>query len=284
MKPLASEKSLSEAPQFGLLLSIALHVALLAALLLWSEGASSVQIIAAGPGEGGQGGGGSIEVGIADPSAILGFAKPQTVSFLGEEDNPINNARLIEAERRAGEKEEALLPPADRERPDPSAIKTERPVAPQQERIYTGGEERGRARGASAQVGRSFGTPVPAMLGGIGLGAGQGLGTGTGLPGGSEYGRRIQAILSRNYNPPAIETDQVHYVIILLRIARDGRILSIVNGRVAPAYIKQRSNLDLVNRAAERAILASDPLPPFPAGFLAGANEAFAEVWFRYPK
>jgi hypothetical protein len=280
MNRLAPENALSP-PQLGLLLSMALHVALIVALFLWSEGTSSVQIIAAGPGEGGQGGG-SIEVGVADLSAILGFAKPQSVSFLGQEDNPINNVRLIEAERRAGEKEEALLPPTDANKPDPTAIKTERPVAPQQERIYTGRQELGRAQGAWAQVGRSFGTPVPAMLGGIGLGAGQGLGTG--LPGGSEYGRRIQAILSRNYNPPAIETSQVHYVIIVLRIARDGRILSIINGRIAPAYVKQRSNLDLVNRAAERAILASDPLPPFPAGFLAGANEAVAEVWFRYPK
>jgi hypothetical protein len=261
-------------PQLGLLLSIALHVAVLVALFLWSDSASSVQIIAAGPGQGE----GSIEVGVADLSAILGFAKPQPVSSLGKEDNPINNARLIEVERRAGEKQEALLPPTEVDKPDPAAIKTDRPVAPSEERIYTGRQEQGRAQGASAQVGHSFGSPVPAMLGGIGLGLG------AGLPGGSEYGRRIQSILSRNYNPPAIETDQVHYAIIILRIARDGRILSIINGRVAPTYIKQRSNLDLVNRAAERAILASDPLPPFPAGFLAGANEAVAEVWFRYPK
>jgi len=25
-------------------------------------------------------------------------------------------------------------------------------------------------------------------------------------------------------------------------------------------------------------------LPPFPSGFLTGAQEATAEVWFRYPK
>ena len=104
------------------------------------------------------------------------------------------------------------------------------------------------------------------------------------MPGGSEYGRRIQSILSRNYNPPSVEADGVQYVIILLRIARDGRILSVSNGRVSPGFIKQRSSLDLVNRAAERAIIAADPLPEFPPGFLTGTQIAVAEVWFRYPK
>jgi hypothetical protein len=91
-------------------------------------------------------------------------------------------------------------------------------------------------------------------------------------------------ILSRNYNPPAVDAAGVHYVVIRLRIARDGRILSLSGGRVAAAYIRQRSQLDLVNRAAERAIIASDPLPPIPSGFISGAQEAMAEVWFRYPK
>jgi len=53
---------------------------------------------------------------------------------------------------------------------------------------------------------------------------------------------------------------------------------------VSGAYIKQRSPNAQVNYAAERAVIASDPLPPFPSGFLASAQEATAEVWFRYPK
>jgi hypothetical protein len=94
----------------------------------------------------------------------------------------------------------------------------------------------------------------------------------------------IQSILSRNYNPPAVETGDVQYVVILVRISRDGRILSVQNGRVSPAHIRRRSSIALLNNAAERAVLASDPLPPFPAGFLSGVQEAVAEVWFRYPK
>jgi len=157
-------------------------------------------------------------------------------------------------------------------------------VANQHEKIFTGKEERGRSVNQSAQVGRTYGTPTPAsMIGGVGIGSG-GSGVGTGLPGGSEYGRRIQAILSRNFNPPAGASDSVQYVVIVIKIARDGRILSISNGRISPAYIKQRSQNSQVNYAAERAVLAADPLPPFPAGFLTGASEASAEVWFRYPK
>lgn len=269
--------------RLGLALSIGLHLVLSAGLFFWFNQSISTQIVAAGPGEGGEGGGGSIEVGVADPAAILGFAKPQAVSFVGDQDSAINNAR-IESSRPESSEAEALLPPTERDRPSPDSIKTDRPVATQHERIFTGKEERGRSASHSAQVGRSFGSPAPSVAGGIGIGSGGGFGGGTGLPGGSAYGRLIQSIFSRNYAPPAVEVEGVQYVIILVRIARDGRILSVSNGRVAPAYFKQRSSLALVNNAAERAVLAANPLPAFPAGFLGGAGEAVAEVWFRYPK
>ncbi|HLG16021.1 MAG TPA: TonB C-terminal domain-containing protein [Blastocatellia bacterium] len=268
--------------RLGIVASVVFHVVVIAGLLLWIERAATTEFVAAGPGEGGEGGGGSIEVGVADPSSILGFARPQPVSHLGDQDNPINNARVETFHPQ--DDSEALLPPTDRDPSNPDALKTDRPVLNQQEKIFTGKDERGRSASDSAQVGRSFGSPTPAMAGGVGIGSGGGLGVGTGLPGGSEYGRRIQAILSRNYTPPALESGNVQYVVIQLRIARDGRILSLVNGRVSPAYIKQRSPLGQVNYAAERAVLAADPLPPFPPGFLTGAQEAVAEVWFRYPK
>ncbi|MEW6208281.1 MAG: TonB C-terminal domain-containing protein [Acidobacteriota bacterium] len=273
----------TEVPHIGLLLSVALHLIVIAALLLWYRQSLTTQIVAAGPGEGGEGGGGAVEIGVADPSVLLGFAKPQPVSFVGNENSSVNNAR-VETEQRTNENEEALLPPTDKEEPRPDAIKTDRPVVPREERPFTGKEERGASSSSSAQVGSSYGTPTPAMKGGVGIGSGGGFGSGTGLPGGSAYGRLIQSILSRNYNPPSLDSSQVEHVIILIRISREGRILSISNGRVAPAYIKRRSALALVNNAAERAVLASDPLPPFPAGFLGGAQEGVAEVWFRYPK
>jgi hypothetical protein len=270
--------------RLGLALSIVLHLAVFSALFIAFNRVVSSEIVAAGPGEGGEGGGGSIEVGVTDKSAILGFAKPQPVSQLGDTDDAINNTR-IETERRKDLTSEALLPPTEKHVPDPKTLKTDRPVVNQQERIFTGKDERGRSQNQSAQVGRSFGNPTPAaLIGGVGIGSGGGFGSGTGLPGGSEYGRRIQAILGRNYSPPAIDSGNIQYVVILIRIARDGRILSLSGGRVASSYIKQRSANAQVNYAAERAVIAADPLPPFPSGFLAGAQEATAEVWFRYPK
>jgi hypothetical protein len=270
--------------RLGLALSIVLHLTVFSALFIAFNRVVSPEIVAAGPGEGGEGGGGSIEVGVTDKSAILGFAKPQPISQLGDTDDAINNTR-IETERRKDLTSEALLPPTEKDVPDPKTLKTDRPVVNQQERIFTGKDERGRSQNQSAQVGRSFGSPTPAaLIGGVGIGAGGGFGSGTGLPGGSEYGRRIQAILGRNYSPPAIDSGNIQYVVILIRIARDGRILSLSGGRVVSSYIKQRSANAQVNYAAERAVIAADPLPPFPSGFLAGAQEATAEVWFRYPK
>ena len=271
-------------PRLGVALSVGLHVVVFVALFVAFNRVVSSEIVAAGPGEGGEGGGGSIEVGVADKSAILGFARPQPVSHLGDTDEEINNTR-VESVRLPDPNSEALLPPTEKDIPDPKALKTDRPVVNQQERIFTGKDERGRSANQSAQVGRSFGSPTPtALTGGVGIGSGGGFGGGTGLPGGSEYGRRIQAILGRNYSPPAIDSGGTQYVVILIRIARDGRILSLSGGRVAPAYIKQRSPNAQVNYAAERAVIAADPLPPFPSGFLSSAQEATAEVWFRYPK
>src|SRR6266571_6988610 len=273
-----------KSPRLAVALSIALHLIIFAALFVAFNRVVSPEIVAAGPGEGGEGGGGSIEVGVADKSAILGFAKPQPVSYVGDTEDAINNTR-VEKARREDADSEALLPPTEKDIPDPKSLKTDRPVVNQQERIFTGREERGKSANQTAQVGRSFGSPTPAaMIGGVGIGSGGGFGGGTGLPGGTEYGRRIQAILGRNYTPPAIDSGGVQYVIIRLRIASDGRILSISGGRVSPAYIRQRSSNAQVNYAAERAVIASDPLPPFPSGFLGGVQEATAEVWFRYPK
>jgi len=270
-------------PSLGIIASVIFHAALFASLFLWYQQSLTVDIVAAGPGEGGEGGGGSIEVGVADPSALFGFAKPQTASFVGDEDSSVNNARL-ETVRPEATSEDALLPPTERPDPKHDAIKTDRPVVPREERIFTGKEERGRSGSQTAQAGSSYGSPTPAIRGGVGLGTGGGLGGGTGLPGGSAYGRLIQSILSRNYNPPQVESSNVEFVVIWLRIGRDGSIRSLSGGRVSPAFIKRRSSLGLINAAAERAVIASDPLPPFPADFLPRADVAVAEIWFRYPK
>src|SRR5262249_56931932 len=80
-----------------------------------------------------------------------------------------------------------------------------------------------------------------ALIGGVGIGSGGGFGSGTGLPGGSEYGRRIQSILGRNYSPPSIDSANIEYVVIVLRIARDGRFLSLSGGLLSSSYVMRRS-------------------------------------------
>ena len=266
--------------RYGVAMSIALHLIVTAIILIASSRFLTTEIVAAGPGEGGEGGG-SIDVGVADPSAILGFAKPQPISNLGDRDDKINNARIEHAPREEETRDD--VPATEKQPNDPKSVKTDRPVANQTERNFTGKDERGKTDSTSAQVGRTYGTPTPALIGGVGIGSG-GAGGGTGLPGGSEYGRRIQMIFSRNYNPPQTDAGGVELVVIALRISRDGRILSVVNGRVDPASIRQRAQIAQVNYAAERAIIASNPLPPFPPGFLPSVGEVSVNLIFRYPK
>jgi hypothetical protein len=266
-------------PRLGIVLSVTLHLAIAAALILATQQWMTTEIVAAGPGEGGEGGGGAIDVGVADATAILGFAKPQPISNIGDRDNAINNTNVEHKPRE--EETDDVVPRTDKEPLDPKSVKTDKPVVNQTERIFTGKEERGKSD-TSAQVGRTYGTPTPTTVGGVAIGSGSG--GGTGLPGGSEYGRRIQMILSRNYNPPQADAAAVQMVIITLRISRDGRITNLVNGRVDPSSIRQRAQVAQVNYAAERAIIASDPLPPFPPGFLPGVGEVSVNLIFRYPK
>ncbi|HKP11491.1 MAG TPA: hypothetical protein VJZ91_05250 [Blastocatellia bacterium] len=264
-------------PRLGLLLSLALHVAAAALLIVATSQWMTTEIVAAGPGEGGEGGGGAIDVGVADATAILGFAKPQPISSIGERDNAVNNTNVEHKPRE--EETDDVVPRTEKEPLDPKSVKTDKPVVNQTERIFTGKEERGKSD-ASAQVGRTYGTPTPTAIGGVAIGTGGG--GGTGLPGGSEYGRRIQMILSRNYITPT-DAGGAQVVIINVRISRDGRILDVINGRVNPASIRQRAQNTQITAAAERAIIVSE-LPPFPSGFLQGVSEVSVNLIFRYPK
>jgi hypothetical protein len=275
--------------RIGIVLSSALHLLALAACVFLFRHSLTTQIVAAGEGPGGASGN-AIEVGVVD-AKYLSFAKLRAVSHLGEEPNEASNT-LVETSRPKPAPEAEVLPSSRKQPPKPKektkeqVTATTRPTANQSEQLVSKQPLRGRAADTNVEVGRTFGSSTPAMSGGIGIGDSGGLGGASGVPGGSEYGRRIQMILSRNYNPPPIaEATATHYVIIQLRIARDGQILSLVGGRVSPNYIKQESHNKLITNAAERAIIASkDQLPPFPMGFLVGAQEAVAEIWFRYPK
>ncbi len=258
-----------------------MHLVLLGACVLIFRHPLSTQIVAAGEGQGS--GQGVIEVGVVEASQ-LGLTQPRAVSYIGEDENKANN-EVVERDAPKPANDAELIPTESRQPPKTKEKSlTDRPTANQTEQLVTQKPLRGSSTNTNVEVGRSFGSPIPAMSSGVGVAAGANVGS-SGVPGGSEYGRRIQIILGRNYNPPAInDAGSTQYVIVQLRISRDGRILSVVNNRLSPSFIKRRSSNDLINFAAERAIIASNPLPPFPNGFLTGAQEAVAEIWFRYPK
>lgn len=281
----------------GVALSAIAHVLTFAAFIFLFKAPFTREFVAAGAGDG-TGSGGAIEVGVVAASE-LGFTKPEPVALIGEKEN-VENTREVITKKPEPPKEAEVLPKTNKKpevKAKEKATVTERPTAPRTEQIVKPKPVAGSAESTKVTAGRTYGNPnpssnsAPSLSGGIGIAAGSagaagagGAGAG-GLPGGSEYGRRIQMILSRNYNPPQLEqTNQTQYVIIQLRISRDGQILSLSGGRVPSRYIKQSSSFDLVNRAAERAIIASNPLPPFPGSFLSGVQEAVADIWFRYPK
>jgi len=91
-----------------------------------------LEIVAAGPGEGGEGGGGSIEVGVADKSAILGFAKPQPVAYVAIAMSH-NNTR-VESVRKPRSEFRSTSSSDGESRPRSQIAQTDRPVVSQQER------------------------------------------------------------------------------------------------------------------------------------------------------
>jgi hypothetical protein len=264
------------------MLSVVMHVALLGVCAWYFRNPLTTDIIAAGEGQGS--GESMIEVGTVD-GKTLGFTPYKNVSYPGNEPNTPNNEVLSTDAPKPDPNAEVL--PSTESTPTPKDKLTDRPTAKQTAQLVSPTPLRGSSTNTSVDVGRTIGTPVPSMTLGIGVSSGANLAGASGVPGGSEYGRRLQMILGRNYNPPPTnDAGEAQYVIVQLRIARDGRILSLVNGQIPANYFKRRSQNGLVNNAVVRAVLAAsnDGLPPFPNGFLMGAQEAVAEVWFRYPK
>jgi len=266
------------------MLSVVMHAALLGVCAWYFQHPLTTDILAAGEGQGG--GESVIEVGTVD-GKTLGFTPYRNVSYVGDDVNTPNN-QLVSTEAPKPDPNAEVLPSTESTPTPKEKLTTDRPTAKQTAQLVSPTPLRGSPTNTSVEIGRTIGTPVPSMALGVGVNSAANLPGGTsGVPGGSEYGRRLQMILGRNYNPPPTnDAGEAQFVIVQLRIARDGRILSLVNGQIPPNYYKRRSSNGLVNNAVVRAVLAAsnDGLPPFPNGFLMGAQEAVAEVWFRYPK
>lgn len=257
-----------------------MHVVLLGACAWYFRNPITVNIIAAGEGQGG--GEAIVEVGTVDGKA-LGFKTPLSLSYTGEQANTPNNMDLSTATPQPDPDADVL--PSTSPTPKPKdSLTTDRPTV-KSPQIVSQTPLRGSSDNNKIQVGPTMGSPVPSMTQGVGMSSSPNLGgNNVGVPGGSAYGKLIQGILGRNYNPAATnDVSGEQFVIVQLHIARDGRILSVVNGRVTPNHFKKRSSNTLINNAVERAVIAANAqgLPAFPTGFLSGVQEAVAEVWFK---
>jgi hypothetical protein len=261
-------------------LSIVMHVVLLGACAWYFKNPITVNIIAAGEGEGG-GENAIVEVSTVDGRA-LGFKTPLSLSSPGENVNTPNNMEVSTETLRDPDAE--VLPSTSPTPKPKDSVTTDRPTV-QSPQIVSQTPLRGSSANNNIQVGPTMGAPVPSMIQGIGVSSSTNLGgNNVGVPGGSAYGKLIQGILGRNYNPAATnDAGGEQFVIVQLHIARDGRILSVVNGRVTSNHFKKRSANTLINNAVERAVIAANAqgLPAFPSGFLSGVQEAVAEVWFK---
>jgi hypothetical protein len=263
--------------------SLAAHALLFSLLLLWM-GKTGAEILVLGPkGEGGEPGkGDAIQVGVVG-SEVLDFNRHQpNVAYSGDNKNDkINNER----QQHYTKPEDDGVPAQSKQKIDQEARQTNLAVHETDSRLWTRKVQKASSDSRSANMGMTGGSARPVIQARVGIGDGTGSGFGKGFPNGSEYGRRIQSILSRNFTPPNIPVNGVIDVVIYVKITRDGHITSVIGGRVPPNYFKQRSPYEQLNFAAERAIVATaaQGLPSFPSDLLSNVSEAVAEVWFQYP-
>jgi len=271
----------------GILLSLLGH-ALVALGLIWvksfvpSEGPT---IIAAGPGEGGSGG--TIEVGVVGASEWLRFYPEFDVATLGENPTPPPAVEDFSHQTETIHEETAVPIPglkSKTENQPPEVSKTtDRPVARTPDKPYTPDKPGGATGSTSALLGIP-GSPFPADVpGGVGIGVGTNTGGVAGIPGGSEYGRRLQSALSSYYRLTPTDPANPRFVIVRVQIDRNGRILSLESGRLRPEVIIRTSGNIVIDSRVAGALLELDRHPiPFPPSFLAGVQEAIVEIYFQY--
>jgi protein TonB len=92
----------------------------------------------------------------------------------------------------------------------------------------------------------------------------------------SSYVNQIQRAISNNWLKSMVDSNVQHAprVYMTFDIARDGTISGI--------SVKQSSNIPSLDRSAQRAILASNPLPPLPSDYRGGSiNVVF---YFEYSR
>lgn len=258
-----SQPYLNDAYGRSLLVSVLAHAllfSLLVGLSHWRSPQSEILIAAAGEGTMG----GAISVGIVSASDIpaLAAADPTLeahTQLMHQTSLPSSGKEEITLEK---------LPRSPRSQP------TDKPVAPAPRLFYPP-----RGGTAPSAIGGSLTAPFGAR-GGVGLGEGVGSG---GIPGGSDYGRRLQQALVSYYRYAPSNPGASRFVVVRVRFDRTGRVLSIVNGRLDPLAFVVRSGNPVIDARVEAALLELNRNPiPFPGDFLPGVREAFAEIYFQY--
>ena len=110
----------------------------------------------------------------------------------GEKEDTANNKEVVT--RRPDPPRDAEVLPRNNKQPDkqPKAaekpVTTERPTAKQEEKLHTKEPLTGRSPNTTVTVGRSFGSPMPTVSGGIGVGNSGASAGPNGVPGGRSMG------------------------------------------------------------------------------------------------
>jgi hypothetical protein len=125
-----------------------------------------------------------------------------------------------------------------------------------------------------------YGSPSPLpVIGGIGLSPVPGQ---PGVASTSEYGRRLQFAISTHYRLTPRQTGTPQFAVVRVRMARSGRVLSLINDRL-PAEAWVRGGPQIINFRIEGALLEYNRNPvPFPPGFLTGFGEVLVDIQFHY--
>lgn len=247
----------------SLLVSLIAHALLFSLLVGFSSRRPKQrEILITAAGEGG--GGGAIPVGVVSTGDIPSLAAPDLLGGKGPQ-------MMHQVFPQGRGQEEITLEPTPR---SPRSQPTEKPVtrAPLPYSTTVSGTSPPSTAGPSAS----------GVRGGVGIGFGEGFGS-RGIPGGSDYGRRLQQALIGYYRYAPTSSLGSRFVIVRVRFDRTGRILSIVNGRLDPLAFIVPSGNPVIDARVEAALLELNRNPiPFPGDFLPGIREAIAEIYFQY--
>lgn len=247
----------------SLLISLLAHVlmfSLLVGISHWRSPQTGVLIAAAGEGTTG----GAIAVGVVSASDIPALAAPDAT--LEAHTQPRHQSSVPSA----GKEDITFEKPPRSPRSQP----TDKPVAPGP-RLFSPPRGGTTSSAPSGSLTAPFGAQA-------GVGLGEGVGSG-GIPGGSDYGRRLQQALVSYYRYTPSHPGDSRFVVVRVRFDRTGKVLSIVNGRLDPLAFIVRSGNPVIDARVEAALLELNRNPiPFPGDFLPGVREAVAEIYFQY--